>query len=209
MAIASVFVLRLSSSFLLPLQEALQDQQVLLISSLQSLLLPWDPEQVKFCVWLLRVKFSFSIVPWLSPQMSPIRFQCQTVWGLILLVQETPRLGSLMWGSDHSHLRENLCSCDHPPVCDPGVRVLMIPHLCPPTHHAVVFLSLFSCRNRFLLVFQFFSTIVPLKIVVILVCPVGGGELKVFLCHHLGPKLLLCFILGCNSTISTKRRFIK
>ena len=117
MAIASVFVLRLSSSFLLPLQEALQDQQVLLISSLQSLLLPWDPEQVKFCVWLLRVKFSFSTVPWLSPQMSPICFQCQTVWGLILLVQETPRLGSLMWGSDHSHLRENLCSCDHPAAC--------------------------------------------------------------------------------------------
>ena len=192
-------------SFLLRLQEALQDQQVVLISYFQSLLLPWVPEQVRFCVCLLRVKFSFSTVPWLSPKMSPIRFQCQTVWGLILLVQETPRLGSLMWGSDHSFLRKNLCSCDHPPVCDPGVWVLMIPHLCSPTHHVIVFLYLFSCRNCFLLVFQFFSTIVSLKMVVILVCLVAGGELKAFLCHHLGPKLLLCFILGCNSIISMKR----
>lgn len=58
-------------SFLLPLsREALQDQQVVLISSLQSLLLPWVPEQVRLCVAFKSEVFHFPQFPG-SPKLVP------------------------------------------------------------------------------------------------------------------------------------------
>ena len=52
---------------LLPLREALQDQQVGLMQVPFKLLpLPWVPEHVKFCVGLLRVVSLFPTAIWLS-----------------------------------------------------------------------------------------------------------------------------------------------
>ena len=67
MAAASVYVPRVSPSCLLPLQEALQDQQVHLTQALfKCLLLPLISEHVKFCVHHLRVEFLFPTILWLS-----------------------------------------------------------------------------------------------------------------------------------------------
>ena len=52
---------------LLPLREALQDQQVGLMQVPFKLLpLPWAPEHVKFCVGLLRAVSLFPTAIWLS-----------------------------------------------------------------------------------------------------------------------------------------------
>ena len=57
MAAASVYVPRVSSSCLLALWEAFQDQQVGLIQApFKLLLLPWVLEHVRFCVHPLRVE---------------------------------------------------------------------------------------------------------------------------------------------------------
>ena len=67
MAPASVCVLRVSASCLLPLQEALQDQSVRLTQvSFKLLLLPWVPEHVRFCVHSSRVESLFPTVLWIS-----------------------------------------------------------------------------------------------------------------------------------------------
>ena len=60
MSAASVYVPRVSCSFLLPLQEILQDQQVSLTQApFKLLLLPWVLECVRFCVHPLRVESLF------------------------------------------------------------------------------------------------------------------------------------------------------
>ena len=52
---------------LLPLREALQDQQVgLMQAPFKFLPLPWVPGHVKFCVCLLRVVSLFPTAIWLS-----------------------------------------------------------------------------------------------------------------------------------------------
>lgn len=81
----------------------------------------------------------------------------------------------------------------------------MIPHLCPPTHHAVVFSFSLSLQKLFSASLQFFSTIVPLKISGNFGVPRGRrSELKVFLCHHLGLNSYYVLFLGCNSIISIR-----
>ena len=57
MAVASIDVPRVSSSFLLPLQETLQDQEVGLTQTpFKLLLLLWVPGSVRFCLCSLRVE---------------------------------------------------------------------------------------------------------------------------------------------------------
>ena len=66
------------------------------------------------------------------------------------------------------------------------------------------FLYIFSCRS-FLLFSVLFSAIVALQIVVTLVCQiyVGGGELRVFLLHHLGlnPRLFVNIFIEQNKML--------
>ena len=60
MAAASVYIPGMSPSFLLPLQETLQDQQVGLIQvPFTLLLLPWVLEHVRFRMHALRVESLF------------------------------------------------------------------------------------------------------------------------------------------------------
>ena len=60
-----VYVPRVSSSCLLPLQEVLQGQQVRLIQvPFKLLLLPLVPEQVRFCMNRLRVESLFPTAVW-------------------------------------------------------------------------------------------------------------------------------------------------
>ena len=60
-----VYVPRVSSRCLLPLQEVLQDQQVRLIQvPFKLLLLPQVPEQVRFCMHRLRVESLFPTALW-------------------------------------------------------------------------------------------------------------------------------------------------
>ena len=62
---ASVCISRVSSSGLLPLWKALQDQQVCLTQTpFKLLLLPWVSEHVRFCVHPLRVEYLFVTVLW-------------------------------------------------------------------------------------------------------------------------------------------------
>ena len=67
MAAASIFFPWVSPNFLLPLREALQDQQVGLPQApFKMLLLPWVSECVRVCVSPLRKESVFSTVLWLS-----------------------------------------------------------------------------------------------------------------------------------------------
>ena len=67
MAAASIYTLRVSSSYLLPLQELLQDQQVgLTQSSFKLLFLLWVPQCVRLCVHPLRVESLFPTVLWIT-----------------------------------------------------------------------------------------------------------------------------------------------
>lgn len=59
MAVFSVHALRVSSTCLLPLLEALQDQQALTQDPFKLLLLPWVLEHVRFCVYPLGVESLF------------------------------------------------------------------------------------------------------------------------------------------------------
>lgn len=67
MAAASIYVLRVSPSCLLPLQKSLQDQQVGLIQApFKLLLLLWVLVYVRLCVCPLRIEYYLHIVFWFS-----------------------------------------------------------------------------------------------------------------------------------------------
>ena len=100
-----------SSSCLLPLWEALQDQQVGLIQALFKLLfLPWVLEHVRFCVHFLRVE-SISHSPLALLKLSPAGLPSQTFWGLIFPVQDPWAVESDVGFRYHLLLGENLCNC--------------------------------------------------------------------------------------------------
>ena len=101
MAVANIYVLRVSTSCLLPLWETLQDQQVILTQDLfKLLLLTWVPECVRFCVCPLRVESLFPTTLWLFEALLAFKDKC---FGGSSSEHRTPRLGSLMWGSGLSH----------------------------------------------------------------------------------------------------------
>ena len=74
MAAASVCVPRVSSSCLLPLQKALQDQQVGLTQTpFKWLLLPWLPEHVRFCVVVESLSHVWLFgIPWTVAYQAPL-----------------------------------------------------------------------------------------------------------------------------------------
>ena len=79
----------MSSICLLTLQEALRDQQVVLTQThSKSLLLPWVPEHVRFCVGPLRVESLISHSPLALLKASPAGHQSQTLWGFVFPVQD-------------------------------------------------------------------------------------------------------------------------
>ena len=89
MATTSVSISRLSSSCILCLCKALQDQQLSLTqASPKLLLLPWVPEHVSFCVCPLGVE-SILHSPLAFLKISPHGLQSQMFWGLILPVQDS------------------------------------------------------------------------------------------------------------------------
>lgn len=93
MAATSVYVSRMISSCLLPLQGALQDQQVGLTQRpFNSLFLPWVQEHVRFCVWPLKVESQFPTTPLLSQNKPRLeRNFLETI---------LPGAGPLGWGID-------------------------------------------------------------------------------------------------------------
>ena len=102
MAVARVCVPRVSSSYLLPLQEALQNQQVGLIwTPIILLLLPWVPQHVRFLCVPIKGEASISPNPLELLKLSSTSLQSQMLWGLVFSVQD-PVLRSPMWGLDIS-----------------------------------------------------------------------------------------------------------
>ena len=94
-----VYVPRVSSSCLLPLQEVLQDQQVRLMQvPSKLLLLPWVPEQVGFCMHRSRVG---SLFPLLSgtPE-SKLWWPQRPLFLEPVFLLQCPGLSSLMCGLD-------------------------------------------------------------------------------------------------------------
>lgn len=72
----------------LPLQEALQNQQVGLNQALFKLLLLYlDLECLRFCIHPFKSEVSVSYRPLALPKISPTDFQSQTFWELIFPVQ--------------------------------------------------------------------------------------------------------------------------
>ena len=94
MATASVYVPRVSCSCFLPLQEALQDQQVGLTQApFKLLLLPWVLKLEIFCVYLLRGDLYLS-QPFGSPQSKPHWSSKPNILGAYL-----PDTGPSCWGA--------------------------------------------------------------------------------------------------------------
>ena len=82
MAAASVCVPRVSSSCLLPLQKALQDQQVGLTQApFKWLLLPWLPERVRFCVVVESLSHVWLFgIPWTVAYQAPLSMETLLDW---------------------------------------------------------------------------------------------------------------------------------
>ena len=129
-----------------PFREVPQDQQVGLTQAPFKLLpLGWISEHVRFYMSPLREESMFPTALWLSHTSAPPAFKARSSGGLSSWCW-TPRLGSLMWGSDHSLLGENLCSCDYPPICGLptwGVGLTYTLHFCPSnlSHFGSFFVS--------------------------------------------------------------------
>ena len=128
----SVFVLTVSHSCPPPLQETLRYQQVILAQALmRSLLFPLDPSAHK----TPRVEFLFPPVLWNSFDQTLLAFKARCSGGSSFQCQ-TPRLGSLTWGSELSLLWENLCDIIIFPFVGrpPGGYGIWFYHDCtPPT----------------------------------------------------------------------------
>ena len=98
--------------------------------------LSWDSKWVNLCVCPLRAESGFPTALLLSWIQAPLVFKPRCCYGGLSSWCRSPGLGCLMWGSNPSLLRENLCVCEVPShlwVAVLGVWVLMRPHLCPPT----------------------------------------------------------------------------
>ena len=103
-----------STSRLLPLREALQDQQVCLTqTSFKWLHLPSESWSVWDVVHPVRVESIYHSALTLL-KVGPTAFQSQIFWGFIFLLQD-PREPD--GGSDPSLLEENFCCCNYPPIC--------------------------------------------------------------------------------------------
>ena len=137
-------------------QETLQDQQVgLAHAPMESLLLPWVLVCTRPCVCPPRVESLFPLVLWSSWNQALLAFNAKCSGGSSSGGQ-TPRLGSLVWGSELSLLWEKFCDIiilhfvGHPS----GWYGIWLHHMCTsPT--GLWFLHVFGCRISF-----FFSFLV-------------------------------------------------
>lgn len=104
-----------------------------------------------------KVCVSYSLLAFLYA--SPYGLHTQAFWGLFWC--KTPRLESLMWGSDTLFSEENLCNCDCPPFYGLPTWVYgfwLHTVSLPPTTHLMVVPSLYlSCGKSLILVFRLFS----------------------------------------------------
>ena len=81
MAVISVSVPKVSSSFHLLIQEALQDQQLgLTQASFTLLLLPWVPEQCEILCAPFKRGISIYYSPQNLPKVCPAGLQSKTFW---------------------------------------------------------------------------------------------------------------------------------
>ena len=126
----SVLVPRVSHScpHTSPPQETLRDQQVGLAQApMKSLILPWVLVHVRVRVYPPRVESLFPPVLWSSCNQATVAFKDKCSGGSSQC--QTPRLGSLMWGSEVSLLWENFCDIiilqfvGHPPRSGGGYRI--------------------------------------------------------------------------------------
>ena len=152
-----------------PPQENLKYQQVGHAQAPMKLLpLLWDLVCVRFCVHPLS-EVSVSPSPVELLQLSPTGLQSQILWGLFLM--SDLQTGSLICGSELSHLWKNFCDIilqfvGHPP----RVYGIWLYHECaPPTVLLWLLLYVFGCRI-FFGSFQFFLSMVVQQLVVVLVC---------------------------------------
>ena len=148
----SVYVCVGSPSSLLPLRESLQDQQVCLTEmSFKLLLLHWDLEWLRFCVYPLRVEPTC-----VSHMHTPLAFKPRHSRGSSSRCR-TPGLGSLMWGLDPLLLGENLCNWDYLSICGSSTQGCGSWLYCvsdPLSHLIVVFCYIFSCGQSFCQLFS-------------------------------------------------------
>ena len=106
---SSVYVCRKSHSHKLPTQETPQDQKLgLALDPMKSLPFPWVPVCMKLCVHPPRVESPLPPVLWSACDQAPLVFKTKCSGGPSSPCQ-TPRLQSLMWGSELSVLWEKLC----------------------------------------------------------------------------------------------------
>lgn len=131
-AAASICVPTVSPSCFLPLQEALQVQQVGLTQVfLTFLLLPQGLECARFICVLQEWSLYFT-AHWLSLKFKPHWTSTPDVlWAH--LPSRTLGLGSLMRGSDPLLLEKSSCNCNYPPVLCVGYLVVwVLTMLCLP-----------------------------------------------------------------------------
>ena len=104
MAATSVYVPKGSSRGLLPLQEALQRQQVGLTQApFKQLPLSWNSEHVRFSQCPLGAESLFPTALWPSCMQVLLAFKAKCSGGSCSW-HRTPGLGNLTWGSDPSLL---------------------------------------------------------------------------------------------------------
>lgn len=158
MAMPSIYVLRMSPSCLLPLQECPRSASASDLARSNYCFLSWVSKTVRVCVQTLRAE-SVSYSPLALLKVSPTGLQSKVFWGLFWY--RIPGLGSLTWGLDPMLLRENFYSCDYPPVWELFTwSVGFDQYSAPLTQLTVVII--FSCEGFFLLVFRLFLSIVAL-----------------------------------------------
>ena len=104
---ASIYVYHTNPSCLLPLPEALQNQQVgLTQATFKLLLLMWVSECVSCCVYPLGVESLSLTTFWLSWKQALLAFKAKCSGGLCSHCR-TPGLGCPLWDLDPSFLGEN------------------------------------------------------------------------------------------------------
>ena len=106
----------MSLGCLLPLWKLSEISKWVLPSFLLNYHLYNGTQSMWFCVFPLRVETLFPLALRLSLKQDSLAFKAKH--SRVLSSQcRTPRLGSLMWGSDSLFLEVKLCSCDYPLIC--------------------------------------------------------------------------------------------
>ena len=182
MAAANLCVHSRSPSCLLPLWEALQDQQVGLTQSPFKLLpLCWVLECVRFCIHLLEAECLFPTTLWLSHTQFLLACEAST-WGSSSQCRTLlPQLGNLIWVSEPSLFGKNFFPLSsHLWVAHLRVWVLTIClHSSYPSHCMYLF-KIFSGSLQVILIHSHSVSSCHFGVLM------GGGKFRVFLLCPLG-----------------------